>query len=94
MAIPRRLIGPLVDEIQHSTSRRRLTDDSGTSIELTPREWEVLELLAGDLSTAEIALRLSLDQVTVRRHVSSVVRKLGVGSRKEAVRLLNDPRSD
>jgi DNA-binding CsgD family transcriptional regulator len=48
----------------------------------------VLELLAADASTAEIALRLAISQVTVRRHVSSLLRKLGAADRAGAVALL------
>jgi two-component system, NarL family, nitrate/nitrite response regulator NarL len=91
IAIPRALVGRLVDEVKFAGRRRRLTDSGGRSVELTPREWEVLELLALDLPTAEIAARLQLDQVTVRRHVSGVVRKLDVKTRKDAVQLLNSP---
>ena len=56
-------------------------------VELTPREWEVLELLSDGLSTAEIAAQLQLSQVTVRRHLSMLEQRLQVGSREEAVRL-------
>jgi DNA-binding NarL/FixJ family response regulator len=54
---------------------------------LTDREWEVLDLLCDGAGTADIAERLFLSRVTVRRHVSAVLKKLGVSSREEAVRL-------
>ena len=82
-------------------SRPHTLDSEGQQVELTPRESEVLVMLADDLSTAEIAARLELDQVTVRRHVSSVVRKLGVSSRKRRLFACSttqsrsaDPRAD
>jgi DNA-binding NarL/FixJ family response regulator len=53
--------------------------------ELSWREWEVLDLLRSGMSTGEIANRLSLSAVTVRRHACSVGKKLGVSSRAEAV---------
>ncbi|HEU0116686.1 MAG TPA: AAA family ATPase [Thermomicrobiales bacterium] len=53
---------------------------------LTPRELEVLVLLAEGLRNAEIADRLYLTPKTVAHHVSAVLAKLGVGSRGEAVR--------
>jgi DNA-binding CsgD family transcriptional regulator len=52
---------------------------------LTPREAEVLQLLAEDHSLPEIATALGLSHVTVRNHVQHVLRKLGVHSILEAV---------
>jgi DNA-binding NarL/FixJ family response regulator len=52
---------------------------------LTAREIEVLQLLAEGLPTDELAARLFLSVNTVRNHVHSVIRKLGVHSRLEAV---------
>lgn len=52
---------------------------------LTTREWEVVELLADEASTEQIADRLVLSIETVYSHVKSLVRKLGVAGRREAV---------
>ncbi|MGB8382917.1 MAG: response regulator transcription factor [Dermatophilaceae bacterium] len=52
--------------------------------ELTPRETEVLQLLAEGLQNAQIARRLSLSAKTVRNHVSAVLGKLQVADRTEA----------
>ena len=52
---------------------------------LTPREVEVLGLLAEGLSYAEVARRLILSEKTVGHHVSSVLRKLGEPTRSRAV---------
>lgn len=52
---------------------------------LTPREREVLRLLADGLSTAEIAARLSISRITARNHVTHVMDKLEVKSRLRAV---------
>lgn len=53
--------------------------------ELTPRELEVLDLLAEGLSNKAIALRLGISEHTVKFHVNAVMGKLGAQSRTEAV---------
>jgi NarL family two-component system response regulator LiaR len=52
---------------------------------LTAREWEVLDLLCDGHATDEIAHDLFLSTETVRSHVKSIYRKLGVNSRERAV---------
>lgn len=53
---------------------------------LTPREIEVLELLAEGLPNKAIAARLDISDQTVKFHVSSICGKLGAANRTEAVR--------
>ncbi|MGH2481769.1 MAG: LuxR C-terminal-related transcriptional regulator, partial [Ktedonobacteraceae bacterium] len=52
---------------------------------LTPREHEVLELLAQGMATIEIATALGISRVTARNHVTRVIEKLGVKTRLQAV---------
>jgi len=54
---------------------------------LTPREDEVLQMLASGLANKEIAARLAISEHTVKFHVASILGKLGAGSRTEAVSL-------
>src|SRR5439155_8790274 len=52
---------------------------------LTPRESEVLRLLADGLGNKEIAARINLSEHTVKFHIRSILGKLGASSRTEAV---------
>jgi DNA-binding NarL/FixJ family response regulator len=82
-ALPRTLTARLIEEFRARARRPSLTRRSGN--ELTNREWEVLDCLAESLSTRRIAKRLFISETTVRRHVSSILRKLDVPSRQAAV---------
>jgi DNA-binding NarL/FixJ family response regulator len=52
---------------------------------LTPRELEVLQLLAGGLSNAELATRLQLSETTVKTHVARILSKLNLRDRAQAI---------
>jgi DNA-binding NarL/FixJ family response regulator len=84
------LVGKLIEEFRERGRRRRLPIGAGRGVELTSREWEVLDLLRQGLSTAEIAKRLFIADVTVRTHVAAILRKLRVPNRRSALRLLDE----
>jgi DNA-binding NarL/FixJ family response regulator len=84
--LSRSLVPHLVEEIRRGSERRLLLPDG--VVTLTPREWEVGELLRERHSTAEIADRLGVSPVTVRRHVGLLLHKLGAQSREAAVDML------
>jgi DNA-binding NarL/FixJ family response regulator len=83
-ALPRRLAAHLIEEFRTLQRKSRKSHVRN----LTNREFEVLELLRHGLSTAEIAERLFVEKVTVRTHIASILRKLGVPDRQAAIRLL------
>lgn len=85
-AIPRAMVSALVEQVRGRP--RRHLDLPERSVELTVREWDIAELLRAGADTLEIARRLGLSPVTVRRHISSLTRKLGAPDRAAAIRLL------
>ena len=83
-AISRRLTMRVVDEL-----RKAPQVGPGlrpTVSELTPREWQVLDLLTTGASTSDIAIDLVLSPETVLTHVKNILKKLGVHSRRDAIR--------
>jgi DNA-binding NarL/FixJ family response regulator len=82
-ALPRAFVGAVLGEVSEPRA-------GGCSLgELTRREAEIMRMLRSGLHTAEIGRALSLSPVTIRRHISAAVAKLGVADREEAVRALS-----
>jgi DNA-binding NarL/FixJ family response regulator len=87
VALPRDHTARLLEELRLRHAGRALIA-ARTGARLSAREWDVLGLLARDASTAVMARELGITEVTVRRHVSMLLAKLGVGTRAEAAALV------
>jgi DNA-binding NarL/FixJ family response regulator len=87
-AVPRTLVARTIEEFKTAGPRR--LRGARLDAKLSSREWEVFEAMAGGMSTSEIADALYVSTATVRSHVASILKKLGVPNREEAVRLLKD----
>ena len=59
---------------------------------LTPREKQVLELVAVGMSNKHVAIELGLQEKTVKHHMTQILTKLGVANRTEAAMVLRDAR--
>lgn len=81
------LLGPTVTRrlLERFADTGHADASSAAIASLTEREKEILRLLAGGLSNAELAQQLVLSETTVKTHVSNVLRKLGVRDRVQAV---------
>ena len=91
-AISRRLVMRLIERVRGLSGRTY-----GTRLarpRLTPREWDVVDLLAEGQSTDGIAESLHLATETVRSHIKNILRKLDARSRAEAVAAAQRLRDD
>ena len=82
--------GSLWQPLIASKLRRHLSEQAGTrvdAVDLTPREIEVLELIAQGKSNKQIAAELMITERTCKFHVSSILSKLEASNRTEAVRI-------
>ncbi|GAA2726531.1 DNA-binding response regulator [Cellulomonas aerilata] len=89
-ALPPWLVLKVMEQFRTEQPRRlpslRPKPKHATS-QLTPRESEILALMSEGMSTEEIAGRLFVAQVTVRTHISTILKKMRVPDRAAAVRL-------
>jgi NarL family two-component system response regulator YdfI len=74
------------DLVNHHLPPTSIAPDSDPAIQaLSPRETEILNLLAGGLGNKQIASQLKISEHTVKFHVTSIFNKLNASSRAEAV---------
>jgi two-component system nitrate/nitrite response regulator NarL len=76
-AVPRAMVRELILELRSATAMGGVTE----------REAQVLGMLRRGHTTAEIARRLEISPITVRRYISDLMRKLGVDNREDLMRL-------
>jgi DNA-binding NarL/FixJ family response regulator len=85
--LPRAVTARVIEELRGRWGERRARTATGAWVTLSGRESQVLELMQRELTTREIAEQLGISAVTVRRHVSDTVRRLGVRDRDAALQL-------
>lgn len=86
--IPRTLVGALIDAVRDGEAMRSVVVPGRGRIELSRRQAEVIALAREGRSTSEIAARLAIQPVTVRRHLALVTEKVGSPSRAATLALL------
>jgi DNA-binding NarL/FixJ family response regulator len=89
LVLPRRLAARLLARMLRRGMPEPVTGDPPVDA-LTPRERDVLRLLADGLGDREIATALTISRRTVETHVSNIIHKLGVHNRAEAARRYRD----
>jgi DNA-binding NarL/FixJ family response regulator len=86
-ALPRSLVGRVLHEFRRLPAPAESPVEVD-GVELTARESEILRMLGTGLSTIQISERLSLSPITVRRHISAGVAKLGAADRDAAMQAI------
>lgn len=86
-ALPPKLAARLLDEFVRLANRPAVDSPAAAGADLTPREQEVLGLIATGATDKEIAAQLSLSTHTVKTHVRSLLAKLHAANRRQAARL-------
>ena len=91
-AVPRKMTAGLITAFRERGAKRRVTvPRTAREVEVTAREFEVLERLRRHERTVEIAAALGISEVTVRRHVASLLHKLACPNRRRMIELIQEP---
>jgi DNA-binding NarL/FixJ family response regulator len=89
-ALSRAMAAHLIEDVRESQRRMLLASKLPHRERLTPRQLEILQLIAAGETTGEIADRLFLSPETVRWHVKAILRKLKARTRAEAAAALRE----
>jgi DNA-binding NarL/FixJ family response regulator len=89
-ALSRTMAAYLVEDVRESARGAGTPAPTPQREPLTPRQLEILRLIAAGQTTAEIAGRLYLSPETVRWHVKAILRKLNARTRAEAAAVLRE----
>jgi NarL family two-component system response regulator LiaR len=84
LVMPERDLAPVLEQLRSSQAR---PENDRLLHRLTPRETEILRDLAAGETTTQVAKHLGISALTVQSHVKSILAKLGVHSKIEAVTL-------
>jgi DNA-binding NarL/FixJ family response regulator len=88
-AVSRRMVSYLLDDVRGGEQRLELAPRPQQRERLTPRQLEILRLIASGYTTGAIASELYLSPETVRWHVKAILRKLNARTRAEAAAALH-----
>ena len=88
-AVSRRMVSYLLDDVRGGEQRLELAPRPQQRERLTPRQLEILRLIASGYTTGQIAAELYLSPETVRWHVKAILRKLNARTRAEAAAALH-----
>lgn len=91
-ALPRELMGRVIGELRALQGGRHAAELGRLGVDLSRRERQVLELLDRGLETPSIGAQLGIAPVTVRRHISGILQKLGAPDRAAALRMIREAR--
>jgi DNA-binding NarL/FixJ family response regulator len=83
--VPTEALGESVDKSSAQNEGSRQTPEGNSMAALTPRQRAVMSLLERGMSNKLIARELGIGEITVKAHVSAILRKLGVDNRVQAV---------
>ena len=92
VAIPRDMVVPLVAHVRHGRGHRMMT--AAGPINVTDREWEIMQLMLQRRTTREIADALYVSVGTVRSHVSALVHKVGAVDREDLIAMVERANRD